>query len=120
METITKIIEIYKHVLGLPDISLKIISLLVESTENLIRDYYEGKACEELAPSLCNFVNALFSIECYHYYSNEVESTLTAILHLYRFLFDSSFWKYIPNKALINVIYSMQSIYCTVLDSSYP
>ena len=112
-------IEIFTHLLGLANISLKIISLLVESTENLIHYYYEGKPCEALAPSMCSFLNALFSIECNHYYSFEMESTLTTILHLYRFLFTSSFWHYIHHDILIKVIYSMQAIFCTVRDISF-
>lgn len=112
--TVSKIIEIYTHVLGLDNISFKMISLLVESTENLIKDFQEESACEVLVPAVDVFVNALYSIKCKQFIIPEIESTLTTILHLYRFIFTSVYWRYINSDSLFLVIYSMQAMYSNV------
>ena len=112
--TISRIIEIYTHILGLKNIPCDIISLLVESVENLLRNFCEEEHFSKIASSLCAFLDALSSIECSQYSISEIESSITTILHLYSYLFSSPFWRYLENEYLITIFYSMKAIFSNV------
>lgn len=112
--TISRIIEIYTHILGLKNIPCDIISLLVESVENLLRNFCEEEHFSKIASSLCAFLDALSSIECSQYSISEIESSITTILHLYSYLFSSLCWRYLENEYLITIFYSMKAIFGNV------
>ena len=88
--------------------------MLIESTENLIKNNGEEKACEDIAPALTAFLNALFTVKYPMNMIAEVESILSSILRLFQFVFSSPLWRYINNETLLSLLYSMQTVYSEV------
>ena len=91
-----------------------VLRLLLDSVLKLLSAYSTSSDYTTLAPSLCDFVECLFDVDCSEYDILEEESILHRVLLLFQRFFQTDCWLCLYDTDIWNIIYSTHCLYSQV------
>ena len=112
--TISVIVDVYCHVLAIPNLGFRCMERIVESLSILLTIATTTDDTANWKPSVCLLVDTLFRIECGQLTCDQKEVLLTKILLLFSRLLAPPYLQYLEGDNAWSILFSFYYIYSDV------